>query len=337
MFALYTPPRDAHFVRSDDPDEVTSLIVPYDGYHSRVLHGTGRYGFESAFLTGRQVRVGWARTALAHAVRGSLRDACIQVSMDTVNHYSFGRQRLEVAPGTLTFIGPGSGFTRKSNAGSMFAMDVDGAALAAEAQARRPGAALDWARYPQCLNLLRPEKRALVSVVADIVLALGAKRGPAQRTQCEGRLLSLLAGMLLPSSTFIRTEGVAAQRLADLEAWIDAHLGEQITFGRLCEAAGVGDRSLHLAFQARRGMSPMRFVTERRLAAALVRLSKSEPGEDVTRIATELGFSHLGRFAIAYREAYGELPSQTLRRVRVAAAISAGAATTPFAQVRTGG
>jgi hypothetical protein len=52
--------------------------------------------------------------------------------------------------------------------------------------------------------------------------------------QCEGRLISVLAGMPLPSSTLIRTAGVAAQRLVDLEAWIDDHLGERITVGRLC-------------------------------------------------------------------------------------------------------
>jgi hypothetical protein len=42
-------------------------------------------------------------------------------------------------------------------------------------------------------------------------------------------------------------------------------------------------------------MPPMRYVTERRLAAV---------------------HAHLGRFAIDYRKVFGESPSQTLRRGR---------------------
>jgi transcriptional regulator GlxA family with amidase domain len=63
-------------------------------------------------------------------------------------------------------------------------------------------------------------------------------------------------------------------------------------------------------------MSPMRFVAERRLAAAHHRLRAAGPADDVTGIATECGFSHLGRFAVCYRELYGESPSLTLRDVR---------------------
>jgi transcriptional regulator GlxA family with amidase domain len=61
-------------------------------------------------------------------------------------------------------------------------------------------------------------------------------------------------------------------------------------------------------------MSPMRFVAERRLAAARRLLTVSSPNHDVTRIAMSLGFGHTGRFALLYRQAFGETPSQSLRR-----------------------
>jgi transcriptional regulator GlxA family with amidase domain len=34
----------------------------------------------------------------------------------------------------------------------------------------------------------------------------------------------------------------------------------------------------------------------------------------VTEIATELGFTELGRFSVRYRQMFGESPSETLRR-----------------------
>jgi len=38
--------------------------------------------------------------------------------------------------------------------------------------------------------------------------------------------------------------------------------------------------------------------------------------ESVSHAAMDCGFTHLGRFAAAYRDAYGESPSRTLARAR---------------------
>ena len=95
--------------------------------------------------------------------------------------------------------------------------------------------------------------------------------------------------------------------------WIEAHLGDPVTLGSLCRVAGVGDRSLQMTFASLRGVSPMRYVNERRLAAARRLLARAEADSDVTDVATAVGFTHLGRFATFYRQAYGESPSQTLK------------------------
>jgi len=57
----------------------------------------------------------------------------------------------------------------------------------------------------------------------------------------------------------------------------------------------------------------MRFVAERRLAAARGRLLRAGRRDDVTSVAVELGFGHVGRFAQLYRQAFGEAPSETLK------------------------
>ena len=155
----------------------------------------------------------------------------------------------------------------------------------------------------------------MTEAIAALVHAHVPGAAAPARMHGESRVLSALAGTLTwPMSG--RITPVAIRRLKHLEDWIDAHVSEAITLGRLCEVAQVGERSLQLAYQARRGMSPMRFVCERRLAAAQRRLFRTGPNDNVTAIATGLGFTHLGRFSSAYAAAFGESPSQTLARGR---------------------
>jgi AraC family ethanolamine operon transcriptional activator len=60
-----------------------------------------------------------------------------------------------------------------------------------------------------------------------------------------------------------------------------------------------------------------------RLNAARRELTSGAPGSTVTGAAMRSGHLHLGRFAIEYREQFGESPSATLRRARPRAATSA--------------
>jgi transcriptional regulator GlxA family with amidase domain len=53
-----------------------------------------------------------------------------------------------------------------------------------------------------------------------------------------------------------------------------------------------------------------------RLHEARRLLRDPEPGTTVARVAAEVGFHQFGRFAAAYRDLFGELPSKTLRARR---------------------
>ena len=48
--------------------------------------------------------------------------------------------------------------------------------------------------------------------------------------------------------------------------------------------------------------------------AAMPTVQRAGSGATVTGIATLCGFSDLGRFAVRYRQLYGQPPSQTLRQ-----------------------
>jgi len=92
------------------------------------------------------------------------------------------------------------------------------------------------------------------------------------------------------------------------------------TVGELAAASGVGRRALQKHFQRFVGKSPMEFLRDLRLAEARRQLLGAAPQADVAEIAGACGLGHLGRFASRYRERYGESPSATLRRRRLAMA-----------------
>jgi transcriptional regulator GlxA family with amidase domain len=88
-----------------------------------------------------------------------------------------------------------------------------------------------------------------------------------------------------------------------------------LTASDIAQAAGTSVRSLQRAFQERVGTSPtgyLRQVRLERVHAELTGASRAE-GATVTDVAMRWGFTHLPRFAAAYRRRYGRSPSQTLQ------------------------
>jgi transcriptional regulator GlxA family with amidase domain len=85
----------------------------------------------------------------------------------------------------------------------------------------------------------------------------------------------------------------------------------------LCRIAEVNQRTLSRAFRAVRGTTPYHYLQALRLSE-VKRVLSSEDGS-VTQAAMRFGFRELGRFAMQYRMAFGESPSETKRRGSVRA------------------
>jgi AraC-like DNA-binding protein len=94
-----------------------------------------------------------------------------------------------------------------------------------------------------------------------------------------------------------------------------AHMGERLYVTDLCKAAGVSERSLEYAFKEIMGMRPVAYLTRVRLHRVRQALLAAAPGSTtVSAEALNRGFWHFGEFSRAYRDCFGELPSETLRR-----------------------
>lgn len=167
--------------------------------------------------------------------------------------------------------------------------------VGASAEARSLRGFLDYA-FAELRNADSPLRRpaasgAIEAVVTDAVQAFYGIAAP------------------LPS-----TDATCPARVRAARDYMHAHADEALTVEQIARAVGIGPRALQAAFRDGLGMTPREVLAEIRLERARSRLLSPERGTTVTDAALDSGFAHLGRFAGAYRQRYGESPSQTLRR-----------------------
>ncbi len=112
----------------------------------------------------------------------------------------------------------------------------------------------------------------------------------------------------------MKDRGMAVRRCLDLIESYDPAFGRIPNHVLLAEC-GASERTLQYAFRERFGMTPSAFIKSRRLAKVKSVLRRADPHADtVGDIAALFGFWHLGQFAVDYRKAFGERPSETLRK-----------------------
>lgn len=97
-------------------------------------------------------------------------------------------------------------------------------------------------------------------------------------------------------------------------AAIEQAQNQPLLMADLLAACGVSERTLRSVFKERFGLSPSRYLQLRRLHQIRRALKAAEPrSTSVSNVLVEHGEWQFGRFAKRYRDAFGELPSETLR------------------------
>jgi transcriptional regulator GlxA family with amidase domain len=94
-----------------------------------------------------------------------------------------------------------------------------------------------------------------------------------------------------------------------------SHADERVYVTDLCRAAAVSERALEYAFKEVMGLTPVAYLTRLRLHRVRQALLLATHGTTtVSTVALDWGFWHFGDFSRAYKDCFGELPSDTLRR-----------------------
>ncbi|MGF6835953.1 AraC-like DNA-binding protein [Paenarthrobacter sp. TE4293] len=124
----------------------------------------------------------------------------------------------------------------------------------------------------------------------------------------------LLMAMEPPAD--VAGDGDAESRLVrECRELLERHAFEELTVPDIAECLGVSVRTLQTALRAETGATPSELLRSIRLDRAREMLLEASPREQtVTAVAELCGFTHQGRFSSLYLKAFGELPSESLRR-----------------------
>lgn len=186
-------------------------------------------------------------------------------------------------------------------------------------------------RQPRGLELLQvqPQKvHALFHWGKRLVQAATAR--PAlfdtrerERVAAEVELVEALLATLGAADDFRPTRSdqsrqAQSQIVRIAEDYALEHAGEPLYVTDLCRAAAASERKLEYAFKEVLGLTPVAFLIRLRLHRARQSLLAAAPrSTTVAAEALNWGFWHFGEFSRAYKDCFGELPSETLRRRRV--------------------
>jgi AraC-like DNA-binding protein len=135
----------------------------------------------------------------------------------------------------------------------------------------------------------------------------------AQLLELESSLAHLLATIISAGECIDDKFDLTKSRISLDKSLELIHDGDvPIVISDLVKHSGSSWRTVDRAFQNRFGIGPKQYITAVRLNQVREALKSAQPGESVTQIANDCGFSHLGRFSSTYKQMFGELPSQTL-------------------------
>jgi AraC-like DNA-binding protein len=284
---------------------------------------------------------GWQISGLGNHVAVSLRRS--HVGPMTVDEVMFqGRVNLEIpAADTIVVIQPRAGSLNVAGGpvvtadfpilvahGMPCVLHCNGArfdVVTLEADVLNKVAA-DWrasvGQQTQFVNW-RPRSRAAVRAwhrALDYVVGTLASADTAQQPLIAAGMASLLAGALLECYPSTLTEQdppgdlALPETLKEAVSFIHRHPADDIGINDVAAAVHLTPRAVQYLFRRQLDTTPTEYMRRVRLSHAHQELvAATSATSTVTEIAQRWGFAHTGRFAVLYRQTYGQSPHTTLR------------------------
>lgn len=174
-----------------------------------------------------------------------------------------------------------------------------------------------WVRE-RCTKLVTLPRRRDWDALLD-VLPISDARDWAPHLRCQAMLCEAVALAVGAAGSTADTTGVA--RPTDVVAvepavlWIDNHIADPLPVDLLARRCGLGRDRFTRVFTSAMGSSPARYVAERRVTAAALRLLSSDDG--IEQVAEQVGFANRYHFSRVFHRILGTSPAAYRRQGRL--------------------
>jgi AraC-like DNA-binding protein len=313
--------------RSSEPDAVHAHVAETFADHELKLGDSGAVRFQLDTATTTGVTVGrMAYGTSAHILGPPMRD-CYHVNLLVSGHCiaehhgeraSFSAERGQSG----VVFGPNCPVLIDWSAdGAQYHLKLPRRAFEDHA-ARLAGCSPASIDFDLTFPLSSPAGKSLYSSVAFYYSQLASQGGletmPAVQSELES---ALMTQVLLVARSNLTPYLLRASTRSDKDSAIRSVIDHiehapqsELTIAGLAEMAEVSPRTLQHGFRRLVGVTPSEFIRNTRLDRVHADIVQGN-GSAVSEIANRWHFFHLGRFAMHYRERFGESPSSTFRRV----------------------
>lgn len=150
----------------------------------------------------------------------------------------------------------------------------------------------------------------ILSTCRDNPLLMGSN---SMQKNCENLLFEALA-LSMPELETAKEIQILPYHLKQAIEYIEENIHNNITMNDLVGISDVSRRSFETNFNKVFQISPMKFITNKKLELVRNILIKSRPEEaSVIEISERFGFQHASHFSMLYQRLYLEKPSETLK------------------------
>ncbi|PZN95886.1 MAG: hypothetical protein DCF30_18360 [Hyphomicrobiales bacterium] len=235
--------------------------------------------------------------------------------------YSVGRQTLAAVPGQGLILNTAladSGEYAQGSIHSTFTLHGEEVVRTLQSAFERP--VTDRLDVSVPFDAHSSTGAAIVSMMAAIDAGFRGDAPLASAPYAQRRLRDALIMLVLESfphrySSWFKEQAAAPApwQIRRAITFIDAHTSGPLTVQDVCDAIGIGLRSLQEGFRRHQHMSPHDYLKLARLKGVRAELLDPLSSRSIEAVARHWGFVNRGHFALDYRRTFGEQPSQTRR------------------------